>query len=66
MLGLYTATVCSTTCCVVCTLNGTPDYTFWTLYRSYFKGIGANIELPVYSATCCRHNKNTQFKYTCL
>jgi hypothetical protein len=29
------------------------DYTLWTLYRSYSKGISANIELQVYSVTCC-------------
>jgi hypothetical protein len=26
---------------------------FHTLYRSYFKGISDNIELQVYSVTCC-------------
>jgi hypothetical protein len=31
----------------------TSDYTFWTLNRSYFKDISANIELQVYSVTCC-------------
>jgi hypothetical protein len=25
----------------------------WTLYRSYFKGIGSNIELQAYSVMCC-------------
>jgi hypothetical protein len=29
------------------------DYTVRTLNRSYFKGSGANIELQVYSVTCC-------------
>jgi hypothetical protein len=29
-------------------------YTLWTLYRSYFKSISVNIELQVYSVTCCR------------
>jgi hypothetical protein len=28
-------------------------FTLWTLYRSYFNGIRANIELQVYSGTCC-------------
>jgi hypothetical protein len=32
-------------------LNSTLDCTLWTLYRSYFKGISANIELQVYSET---------------
>jgi hypothetical protein len=27
------------------TANSTSDYTLWTLHRSYFKGISANIEL---------------------
>jgi hypothetical protein len=35
------------------TVNSTSDYTLWILYRSYFKGISANIELQVYSVTCC-------------
>jgi hypothetical protein len=35
------------------TVNSTSDYTLWTLYRSYFKGISANIELQIYSLTCC-------------
>jgi hypothetical protein len=30
-----------------------PNHTLWTLYRSYFKVIRANIELQVYSVTCC-------------
>jgi hypothetical protein len=34
------------------TVNSTSDYTLWTLYRSYFKGISANIELQVYNVTC--------------
>jgi hypothetical protein len=34
-------------CVRVCTVNSTSDHTHWTLYRSYFKGISANIELPV-------------------
>jgi hypothetical protein len=29
------------------------DYTLWTFYHSYFKGISANIALQVYSVTCC-------------
>jgi hypothetical protein len=37
----------------VYTVNGMSDYTLWTLYRSYYKGINANIELHVYSVTCC-------------
>jgi hypothetical protein len=37
----------------VCTVNSTSDYTLWTLYHSYFKGISANIELQLYSMTCC-------------
>jgi hypothetical protein len=28
--------------------NSTSDHTLWTLYRSYFKGISANIELQAY------------------
>jgi hypothetical protein len=28
----------------VWTVNRTSDYTHWALYRSYFKGISANIE----------------------
>jgi hypothetical protein len=40
------------------TVNSTSDYTFWTLYRSYFKGISANIELQVYSFTSCYHAEN--------
>jgi hypothetical protein len=45
-------------CCAVlnkhniCTVNSTSDYTLWTLYRSYFKGIKANTELQVLSVTC--------------
>jgi hypothetical protein len=35
------------------TVNITSDYTIWTLYRYYFKGISANIELQVYSETRC-------------
>jgi hypothetical protein len=35
------------------TFNSASDYTLWTLYRSYFKKIGANIELQVYSVMCC-------------
>jgi hypothetical protein len=27
--------------------------TLWTLYRSYFKGISADIELLMYNMTCC-------------
>jgi hypothetical protein len=29
------------------TVNNTSDYILWALYRSYFKGISANIELQV-------------------
>jgi hypothetical protein len=29
------------------TVNSTSDYTLWTLYRSYFKGISANVELLI-------------------
>jgi hypothetical protein len=40
-----------------CTVNSTSDYmnykTLNTLNRSYFKGISANIELHLYSLTCC-------------
>jgi hypothetical protein len=36
-----------------CTVDSTSDYTFSTLYRSYFKSISANIELQVYSETSC-------------
>jgi hypothetical protein len=35
------------------TVNSTSDYTLCTYYHSYFKGISANIELKVYSVTCC-------------
>jgi hypothetical protein len=35
------------------TINSTSDYALWTLYSSYFDGIRANIELQVYSVTCC-------------
>jgi hypothetical protein len=35
----------------VCTVNSTSDYTLWTLYCSYFKGIIANIEMQVYNVT---------------
>jgi hypothetical protein len=38
---------------VVGTINSTSDYSLWTFYRSCFKGINANIELQVYSETCC-------------
>jgi hypothetical protein len=38
---------------VICTVNSTSVYTHWALYRSYFKGISANIELRVYRVTCC-------------
>jgi hypothetical protein len=34
--------------------QSTTHQTVWTLYRSYFKGISANIEQQVYSVTCCR------------
>jgi hypothetical protein len=37
----------------ICTVNSTSDYTLRTLYRSYFNGIRANIELQVYSMMCC-------------
>jgi hypothetical protein len=36
-----------------CTVSSTSDSTLWTLYRYYFKGISANIELQVLSMTCC-------------
>jgi hypothetical protein len=40
-----------------CGVNKTSDYTLFTLFRFYFKDINANIELQVYSATCCwRYN----------
>jgi hypothetical protein len=29
------------------------DYTLWSLYRSYFMGINANIKQQVYNVTCC-------------
>jgi hypothetical protein len=35
------------------TVKCTSDYTLLTWYRSYSKGISANIELQVYSVTCC-------------
>jgi hypothetical protein len=35
------------------TVNSTSDHGLWTLYRSYFKGIKASIELEMYSVTCC-------------
>jgi hypothetical protein len=38
---------------LLCTVNSTSHCTPWTLYRSYLKGINANIELQVYSVTCC-------------
>jgi hypothetical protein len=31
----------------LCTVKSSSDKTTWTLYRSYFKGISANIELQV-------------------
>jgi hypothetical protein len=31
------------------TVNSTSDYILWTLYRSYFNAISANIELQIYS-----------------
>jgi hypothetical protein len=42
--------------CQTCTVNNTSDHTLWTLYRSYFKGISANIELQVYSVMYCWSN----------
>jgi hypothetical protein len=36
-----------------CTIDSTSDYTLWTLYRTYFKSISANIVLQLYSVTCC-------------
>jgi hypothetical protein len=36
---------------IVGTVNGTSDYTLWTLCRSYFKGISANIEVQMRSMT---------------
>jgi hypothetical protein len=35
------------------TVNSTSNHTLWYLFRSYFKGISANIELQVYGKTCC-------------
>jgi hypothetical protein len=35
------------------TINSSSDYTLWTFYRSFFMDIRANIELQVYSVTCC-------------
>jgi hypothetical protein len=35
--------------------------TLWTLYRSYFNGIRANIEQPLYIVTCCRPYKTCTF-----
>jgi hypothetical protein len=29
--------------------NSKSDYTIWTLYRSYYKGISANIEVQVHT-----------------
>jgi hypothetical protein len=40
-------------CAVDCTFNSISDYTLCTLHRSYFNRISANIELQVYSVTCC-------------
>jgi hypothetical protein len=37
--------------CLCCIINSTSDY--WTLYRSYVKGISANIELQLYNVTRC-------------
>jgi hypothetical protein len=34
---------------LISTVNSTSDYTLWTLRRSYFEGITANIELQVKS-----------------
>jgi hypothetical protein len=35
-----------------CTVNSTSDYALWTLDRTYYKGISANIELQVHIVTC--------------
>jgi hypothetical protein len=35
------------------TANSTSDYTLWTLYRSCYKNISANIEMKGYSGTSC-------------
>jgi hypothetical protein len=40
-------------CGFVRTVNSTSNFALWTLYRSYVRGISANIELQVYSVTCC-------------
>jgi hypothetical protein len=37
---------------ILSTVNSRSDYTLWTLYRSYSRGISANIELQVYRMTC--------------
>jgi hypothetical protein len=51
----------------LCTVNSISDYTLWTLYRFYFKGISANIELQVYSVTCCSRTKHVyKFYYNCV
>jgi hypothetical protein len=34
-------------------LQSTAHQTLWTLFRYYFKGISANLELQVYSVMCC-------------
>jgi hypothetical protein len=47
---------------IVGTVNSTSDYTLWTLYLSYFKGISANIELQVYGVTCCDRNLNSELQ----
>jgi hypothetical protein len=36
---------------MVGTVKSSSDYTLWTLYRSYFKIMSADIELKVYSVT---------------
>jgi hypothetical protein len=40
-------------CLIKCTVNTTSHNTLLTLYRSYSKGIGANVELQVYNVTYC-------------
>jgi hypothetical protein len=49
----FTVCIAVSTVDYIGTVNSTSDYTLWTLSRSYFKGISANIELQVYSVTCC-------------
>jgi hypothetical protein len=40
-------------CRTLCTVNSPLDITLWTLYRSYFRGISAIIELEGYNVMGC-------------